>query len=67
VREFAVYIADNSLTVCSVLVAYRLRNEKDPYLGLTDCAKRILDEEGWMALYRAWWLTMLGGLAGAFA
>lgn len=44
-----------------------LRNEADPYLGLVDCAKRITDEEGWGSLYRAWWLTMLGGLAGAFS
>ncbi|EGN99882.1 hypothetical protein SERLA73DRAFT_180152 [Serpula lacrymans var. lacrymans S7.3] len=44
-----------------------LRNERDPYIGLLDCAKRIIDEEGWAALYRAWWLTMLGSLSGAFA
>ncbi|KAI9507435.1 mitochondrial carrier [Russula earlei] len=43
-----------------------LRNEKDPYLGLVDCAKRIIDEEGWRALYRGWWLTMLFGVFGAF-
>ncbi|CCM03583.1 uncharacterized protein FIBRA_05720 [Fibroporia radiculosa] len=44
-----------------------LRHEKDPYLGLVDCAKRIVDEEGWKALYRAWWLTMLGGIVSALA
>ncbi|GBE80998.1 hypothetical protein SCP_0307210 [Sparassis crispa] len=44
-----------------------LRHEKDPYLGLVDCAKRVVDEEGWKALYRAWWLTMLGGVLSAFA
>jgi Mitochondrial carrier protein len=38
----------------------------DPYLGLTDCSKRIIDEEGWRALYRGWWLTMLAGVFGAF-
>ncbi|KAF8633372.1 hypothetical protein AX17_004543 [Amanita inopinata Kibby_2008] len=43
-----------------------LRNEADPYLGLVDCAKRITEEEGWSTLYRAWWLTLLGGLASAF-
>jgi len=42
-----------------------LRSEEDPYLGLVDCAKRIVDEEGWKALYRAWWLTLAGGLASA--
>ncbi|KAF8161135.1 hypothetical protein B0H34DRAFT_699604 [Crassisporium funariophilum] len=44
-----------------------LRSEGDPYLGLVDCAKRIVDEEGWMTLYRAWWITFLGGLGSAFA
>lgn len=44
-----------------------LRNDKDPYLGLVDCAKRIIDEEGWGALYRGWWLTMLFGVFSAFA
>jgi hypothetical protein len=44
-----------------------LRSEEDPYLGLVDCAKRIVDEEGYRTLYRAWWLTMLGGLAGALS
>jgi len=44
-----------------------LRHEGDPYTGLVDCAKRIIDEEGIMTLYRAWWVTLLGGLASAFA
>lgn len=44
-----------------------LRTEREPYIGLVDCAKRIIDEEGWSALYRAWWLTMLGCLSGAFS
>jgi len=44
-----------------------LRSEEDPYVGMLDCAKRIVDEEGWRALYRAWWLTLLGGLGGGFA
>jgi len=44
-----------------------LRNEGDPYLGMVDCAKRIVEEEGYKTLYRAWWLTLLGGLFGAFA
>lgn len=30
-----------------------LRSEEDPYLGLYDCFKRIVDEEGFRALYRA--------------
>lgn len=44
-----------------------LRTEREPYIGLVDCAKRIIDEEGWSALYRAWWLTTLGCLTGAFS
>lgn len=44
-----------------------LRHEGDPYIGLTDCAKRIIDEEGIAALYRAWWITLLGGLGSTFA
>jgi len=44
-----------------------LRSEGDPYLGMVDCAKSIAQEEGYRALYRAWWLTLLGGVAGAFA
>lgn len=43
-----------------------LRHEGDPYNGLVDCAKRIVDEEGISALYRAWWITLLGGLISAF-
>ncbi|KAG9316573.1 mitochondrial carrier [Chiua virens] len=44
-----------------------LRVDREPYTGLIDCATRIIDEEGWSALYRAWWLTMLGCLTGAFS
>ncbi|KAF9529361.1 hypothetical protein CPB83DRAFT_852536 [Crepidotus variabilis] len=44
-----------------------LRQEDDPYLGLVDCAKRMVDEEGWITLYRAWWLTLMGGLMSAVA
>ncbi|KAH8080260.1 mitochondrial carrier [Cristinia sonorae] len=44
-----------------------LRHEKDPYLGLVDCARRVSQEEGWQALYRVWWFSMLVGLTTAFA
>ncbi|KAH0589064.1 hypothetical protein H2248_004836 [Termitomyces sp. 'cryptogamus'] len=44
-----------------------LRHEADPYLGLVDCAKRIIDEEGWTTLYRAWWVTLLGNVGSAFS
>ena len=38
-----------------------LRSEEDPYHGMVDCAKSILDEEGIPALFRGWWVTMLAG------
>jgi len=44
-----------------------LRAEQDPYEGLIHCATSMVKEEGWGALYRAWWLTLLGGLMGAFS
>ncbi|KAJ6589707.1 hypothetical protein B0H19DRAFT_1367922 [Mycena capillaripes] len=33
------------------------RTDKAPYTGLLDCARKIVDEEGWTVLMRAWWLT----------
>ncbi|KAJ7218011.1 hypothetical protein GGX14DRAFT_599126 [Mycena pura] len=42
-----------------------LRNEAEPYLGLVDCAKSIINEEGFKALYRAWWVSVLGGVVSA--
>jgi len=39
------------------LDGYSLRTGREPYGGLIDCAKKIIDEEGWSALYRAWWLS----------
>jgi hypothetical protein len=36
-------------------------------MGLVDCAKTIINEEGFKALYRAWWITLLGGLVSALA
>ncbi|EPT05042.1 hypothetical protein FOMPIDRAFT_1021734 [Fomitopsis schrenkii] len=44
-----------------------LRHEKDPYLGFVDCVKNIITEEGFGALYRAWWITLVGGVASALA
>ena len=45
----------------------RLRHEKDPYYGFADCVKRIVDEEGWQTLYRAWWVTVLAAVLSALA
>jgi hypothetical protein len=44
-----------------------LRNEFDPYTGFTNAAKRMVDEEGWKALYRGWWITLFASLMSAFA
>ena len=45
----------------------RLRSEGDPYLGLVDCAKRMVEEEGWFSLYRASWLTILAGILSSLS
>ncbi|KAJ6531935.1 hypothetical protein B0H19DRAFT_1189241 [Mycena capillaripes] len=50
------------LPVNSDDVVVHLRSENEPYLGLVDCAKRIIAEEGWPVLYRMWFLTFLGNL-----
>lgn len=42
-----------------------LRSEGDPYVGLVDCAQRILAEEGVRVLLRGWWITLLGGVFSA--
>ncbi|KAI0070182.1 mitochondrial carrier [Panus rudis PR-1116 ss-1] len=44
-----------------------LRHERDPYLGLVDCAKKVAQEEGWTALYRAWWYTWFVTALSTFA
>ncbi|KAJ7136233.1 mitochondrial carrier [Mycena filopes] len=36
------------------------RTDEAPYLSLVDCGKQMLREEGWRALFRAWWVTALG-------
>jgi len=37
-----------------------LRPEDDPYTGFFDALKRIVGEEGYSTLYRAWWLVFMG-------
>ncbi|KAK7025537.1 hypothetical protein VNI00_015890, partial [Paramarasmius palmivorus] len=32
----------------------------DPYRGFMDCFRKILAEEGWIVLFRAWWFPILG-------
>lgn len=39
-----------------------LRPNTEPYEGLVDCARKIIQEEGAGSLYRGWWWTMLGNV-----
>ncbi|KAJ7475975.1 hypothetical protein FB451DRAFT_264067 [Mycena latifolia] len=48
------------ITVVSDDTVVHLRSENAPYLGLIDCGKKIIAEEGWTVLYRMWFLTFLG-------
>jgi hypothetical protein len=40
----------------------RLRTDRDEYTGLISCARLIIQEEGWGALYRGWWWTAFRGI-----
>lgn len=40
----------------------RLRTDKDEYTGFISCARLIIQEEGWGALYRGWWWTAFRGI-----
>lgn len=55
------------LAITCISTSCSLRHEKDPYLGFVDCVKNIITEEGFGALYRAWWITLVGGVASALA
>jgi hypothetical protein len=44
-----------------------LRVEQEPYKGLIESAKTIVEEEGWEVLYRLWWLSLFGGFAGGLS
>ncbi|WVQ97558.1 hypothetical protein IAU59_004672 [Kwoniella sp. CBS 9459] len=44
-----------------------LRPTTDPYEGMVDCGRKIIEEEGWQSLYRGFWWTMLSNVFGAFA
>ncbi|KAK0469704.1 uncharacterized protein EV420DRAFT_1634122 [Desarmillaria tabescens] len=54
--------ASDSLAPDNVIIGLRLRDEDKPYSNLLDCAKMIVQEEGWRALYRGWFITFLGVL-----
>ncbi|KAG1754361.1 hypothetical protein EDB19DRAFT_1902511 [Suillus lakei] len=40
----------------------RLRTDENQYAGLISCARLIIQEEGWGALYRGWWWTAFRGI-----
>ena len=44
-----------------------LRPTTDPYDGMVDCARKVIEEEGWPSLYRGWWWTMGSNIFGSFA
>jgi len=44
-----------------------LRPEDNPYEGLKHCGLSILEEEGYRALFRAWWVTVIAGILTAFS
>lgn len=44
-----------------------LRPTTEPYDGFLDCARKVVEEEGWQSLYRGWWWTMGSNVAGVFA
>ena len=44
-----------------------LRPTTEPYEGLIDCARKVVDEEGWQSLYRGWWWTMGSNTISVFA
>ncbi|KAF9259061.1 hypothetical protein L218DRAFT_875604 [Marasmius fiardii PR-910] len=44
-----------------------LRDDQYPYIGLVDCFNKIVAEEGWLTLSRAWWITFLSFYVTALA
>lgn len=42
-----------------------LRPTTDPYTGFKDAVRKIVDEEGWQALYRGWWWTSIAAVVSA--
>ncbi|KAJ7772247.1 hypothetical protein B0H16DRAFT_1714454 [Mycena metata] len=39
------------------VMTFRTDADGAPYTGLLDCYRKMLEEEGWRVLYRAWWLA----------
>ncbi|KAJ7633320.1 hypothetical protein DFH06DRAFT_1479594 [Mycena polygramma] len=49
-------------TATDSVMDFRTESGAVPYTGLVDCARKIVAEEGWVVLTRAWWLTAFGML-----
>lgn len=45
----------------------RSNSGEEPYKSLRHCLNRILEEEGVLTLFRAWWLTMIGAVLSGLA
>jgi hypothetical protein len=42
------------------ILAQRPRGE--PYMGMVDCARKMIREEGIGSLYKGWWWVLMGGV-----
>ncbi|CDZ98727.1 Mitochondrial substrate/solute carrier [Phaffia rhodozyma] len=47
------------------VVGYRDAGEA-PYVGMIDCTRKMLEEEGWGAFMRGWWITLGTNLIRGF-
>ena len=62
-QELTVWYVKTTHITTNHPISLRLRQDKDLYHGLYDCAMRIVREEGWQVLYRGWWLALLGTMS----
>ncbi|THU99804.1 hypothetical protein K435DRAFT_776853 [Dendrothele bispora CBS 962.96] len=46
------------LSVYSVEETVCIHDASEPYSGFIDCYHRIVEQEGWRALYRGWWYSI---------
>ncbi|KAJ7450521.1 hypothetical protein FB451DRAFT_719078 [Mycena latifolia] len=53
---------DADIPLASGEAVMDFRTQEEPYTGLIDCARKMVHEEGWGVLTRAWWLTALSML-----
>ncbi|KAG6812966.1 hypothetical protein H0H92_015085 [Tricholoma furcatifolium] len=56
-----IVVGDEVSEPCTDNVAVKYReDDMELYTSVYDCAKKIIQEEGWTVLYRGWILTLLG-------